>query len=87
MNEKPASNVTRLRPTVPCPLCKSNSVQDFYPFCSVRCANVDLNRWLTGAYVIPGARDETMDGKGEQGREDENDHALPGKLPPGPADS
>tara|TARA_R100000365_G_C2727996_1_gene58851 strand:+ start:926 stop:1078 length:153 start_codon:yes stop_codon:yes gene_type:complete len=30
-------------------------VQQFHPFCSARCADVDLNRWLTGNYVIPGA--------------------------------
>ena len=27
---------------------------EFRPFCSKRCADVDLGRWLTGAYVIPG---------------------------------
>ena len=27
----------------------------FKPFCSARCADVDLNRWLSGRYVIPGA--------------------------------
>jgi len=27
----------------------------FEPFCSARCADVDLHRWLSGGYVIPGA--------------------------------
>ncbi|RTM07131.1 MAG: DNA gyrase inhibitor YacG, partial [Hyphomicrobiales bacterium] len=31
-----------------------------YPFCSARCKDIDLNRWLKGAYVIPG-RDEEED--------------------------
>ncbi|AEQ50448.1 hypothetical protein KKY_405 [Pelagibacterium halotolerans B2] len=29
-------------------------MQQFHPFCSARCADVDLNRWLKGNYVIPG---------------------------------
>ena len=48
------AKVTRLRPVKPCPICKKNSVHKFHPFCSARCANIDLNRWLSGTYVIPG---------------------------------
>ena len=36
-----------------CPICRRPSVPDYRPFCSRRCADVDLARWLTGAYVIP----------------------------------
>lgn len=46
--------VTPLRPTRPCPECGKNSIRDAYPFCSIRCKNIDLNRWLSGSYVIPG---------------------------------
>jgi endogenous inhibitor of DNA gyrase (YacG/DUF329 family) len=42
----------RLRPKRPCPLCGKPSQQKYHPFCSVRCANVDLNRWLGGHYAI-----------------------------------
>ena len=55
--EKPAAsyeNVTPLRPTRPCPECGKPSSRDSYPFCSPRCRSVDLNRWLSDAYVIPG---------------------------------
>ncbi|MFP5076481.1 DNA gyrase inhibitor YacG [Rhizobium sp. YIM 134829] len=48
-----ASNVAPLRKTVPCPECRRPSHREHYPFCSDRCRNVDLNRWLTGAYAIP----------------------------------
>lgn len=41
------------RPVRPCPICGKPPVARFHPFCSARCADVDLNRWLTGAYVIP----------------------------------
>ena len=34
-----------------CPLCKKPSQADFRPFCSKRCADLDLSRWLNGVYV------------------------------------
>ena len=37
----------------PCPICGKNSVEAFRPFCSKRCADVDLARWLGGRYAIP----------------------------------
>ena len=43
----------RLRPRRPCPLCGKPSLQKFHPFCSNRCAQIDLNRWLGGNYAIP----------------------------------
>jgi len=42
----------RLRQPVPCPICKKTSAQKYHPFCSSHCANVDLNRWLSGHYAI-----------------------------------
>ena len=49
-----ADNVVKLHKTVPCPICGKPSSQAHYPFCSGRCKDIDLNRWLSGAYVIPG---------------------------------
>jgi uncharacterized protein len=48
-----ADKVVKLRPVRPCPICGRSSSQQHHPFCSARCADIDLNRWLTGAYVIP----------------------------------
>ena len=48
-----ADNVVKLKPTRPCPVCGKPSTQAHHPFCSGRCADIDLNRWLSGAYVIP----------------------------------
>ena len=45
----------RLRPRRPCPLCGKPSQQKYHPFCSARCADVDLNRWFGGNYAIPAA--------------------------------
>lgn len=37
-----------------CPICQKDSVAPYRPFCSKRCADIDLGRWLSGSYVIPG---------------------------------
>jgi hypothetical protein len=50
---------TKIPPARPCPICGKPAVADYSPFCSKRCADVDLQRWLSGAYVISGeAEDE-----------------------------
>lgn len=36
-----------------CPICKKKTVQEHRPFCSARCADVDLGRWVTGNYALP----------------------------------
>ena len=41
-----------------CPICGRKAGEDAYPFCSERCADVDLHRWLSGAYVVSGADDD-----------------------------
>jgi uncharacterized protein len=38
-----------------CPICGKPRDPRYDPFCSKRCADVDLHRWLKGSYVIPGA--------------------------------
>ena len=43
-----------------CPICRKPAAPAYRPFCSRRCADVDLGRWLTGSYAIPGGpADET----------------------------
>jgi endogenous inhibitor of DNA gyrase (YacG/DUF329 family) len=46
----------------PCPICGKPRVQRFRPFCSKRCADVDLNRWLSGVYAVPVTEDTDEDG-------------------------
>ena len=36
-----------------CPICRKATAPDYRPFCSKRCADVDLGRWLTEGYAIP----------------------------------
>lgn len=40
-----------------CPICSRPSVSEYQPFCSQRCADVDLGRWLNERYAIPEAID------------------------------
>ena len=41
-----------------CPICKKETDPKYRPFCSRRCADVDLGRWLTESYVIPAPESE-----------------------------
>ena len=36
-----------------CPTCSAPAIHELRPFCSKRCADVDLGRWLQGGYSIP----------------------------------
>ena len=54
--------------TRPCPICGKPQEQRFRPFCSKRCANLDLAHWLKGDYAV--AARETPEGEDEGGREE-----------------
>ncbi len=40
-----------------CPICQKKSLSDYQPFCSKRCADIDLGNWLDGKYVLSGDKD------------------------------
>lgn len=43
-----------------CPICEKETAPAYRPFCSKRCADLDLGRWLSGSYALAGpASDET----------------------------
>jgi hypothetical protein len=63
---KPAK-VTPLRPQVPCPQCGGTSQRASYPFCSKRCADLDLGAWLNGSYRIADASDQGNDNQNGDG--------------------
>jgi len=44
-----------------CPICGKAVDLAYRPFCSRRCADVDLGRWLTESYRIPAKGDEAED--------------------------
>jgi endogenous inhibitor of DNA gyrase (YacG/DUF329 family) len=49
-------------PGTPCPVCGKPKAEAYSPFCSKRCADVDLHRWLAGVYRIEGKVDEEEGG-------------------------
>jgi uncharacterized protein len=56
------------KPRRPCPICKKTSQVKYHPFCSNRCAQVDLGRWLTGSYAVPVVEDDDRpDDGGDEG--------------------
>ncbi len=58
--------------SAPCPTCGKPMAPDYRPFCSKRCADIDLQRWLSGCYVIPGGAEvEDEDAPGSLPSEDE----------------
>ena len=46
--------MTKAKKSPACPICKQPAKAEFRPFCSVRCADIDLGKWFSGAYVVPG---------------------------------
>ena len=44
-----------------CPICGENTAVKFRPFCSKRCADIDLAKWLNGSYAVPSQREEEFD--------------------------
>ena len=57
------------RPPKPpaCAICGRPITPEYRPFCSRRCADVDLQRWLAGRYAIPAVEDESApDDRGEE---------------------
>jgi uncharacterized protein len=55
-----------------CPICEKPAAEKFRPFCSKRCADIDLHRWLSGSYAIPVAETDDAPEAAEADREPED---------------
>lgn len=66
--------MTEIPTSEPCATCGKPSIERFRPFCSKRCADVDLHRWLSGKYAIPVDEDDT------DGLDDEEGPSNAGQL-------
>jgi uncharacterized protein len=74
MPAQPADARTRIPArSAKCPICSQPSEDRYRPFCSRRCADVDLSRWLSGAYAIPDKAES----------EDGGEASAPAGLTPG----
>ncbi|MEO1493672.1 MAG: DNA gyrase inhibitor YacG [Pseudomonadota bacterium] len=49
-----------------CPICKAPTVVRYRPFCSKRCADIDLGRWMTGRYSTPVEEEDDAGGDGSR---------------------
>ena len=41
-----------------CPICKKDSEKAYRPFCSKRCADIDLGKWMSGQYAVASQRED-----------------------------
>ena len=55
-----------------CPICGKPRVAQFRSFCSKRCADVDLNRWLKGVYAVPVTENDDEDGDKAEDQPDQD---------------
>ena len=63
MTDQPKSNA--------CPICSKPTSERHKPFCSQRCATIDLARWITGSYRVP--TDETPEDAPQRGEESDRE--------------
>ena len=62
MSDEPRKQTTEpAKPRARCPICGRPPSEETHPFCSKRCRDVDLNRWFSGHYVIPGSDTDEED--------------------------
>jgi endogenous inhibitor of DNA gyrase (YacG/DUF329 family) len=73
MSANDPAQQTRRSPR-PCPICRKPASARWRPFCSKRCADIDLGRWLGEAYRIPAEEEDATnsapEGGSDQGDED-----------------
>lgn len=65
-SERKDSATPAASPMGRCPICGKPTVHAVRPFCSARCADIDLGRWVSGAYVISGGQADA-DEDGDEG--------------------
>lgn len=54
-----------------CTICGKPQDENYRPFCSKRCADVDLNRWFTGRYAIASEEEDDPDEVARRERDDD----------------
>jgi len=60
-----------------CPICAGKPEERVRPFCSKRCADIDLGRWMSGDYAVPSQDPEDAERASEE--------AEAATVAPGPA--
>ncbi|EAU43713.1 MULTISPECIES: DNA gyrase inhibitor YacG [Salipiger] len=60
-----------------CPICGKPTEAKYRPFCSGRCADIDLAKWVSGSYAIPSTDPEDIEEAieaAEKARQEETKH-------------
>jgi endogenous inhibitor of DNA gyrase (YacG/DUF329 family) len=57
-----------------CPICGDPTEHRYRPFCSRRCADRDLGKWLNGSYAIPSDDPEDIEQALEQAEQAQPKH-------------
>jgi endogenous inhibitor of DNA gyrase (YacG/DUF329 family) len=69
---QPVNDNAKTKAAAACVICGRRQTEKYAPFCSKRCADVDLYRWLNGRYAIPGAEEtDERESAGDRGPEDD----------------
>lgn len=55
-----------------CPICGAATEQKFRPFCSKRCADLDLAKWMNGSYAVPSTDPEDIENALEEAQKAED---------------
>ena len=66
-----------------CPICGKATVTRYRPFCSRRCADIDLGKWFAGGYAVPSHDPEDMAEAGGSGGKRGRKTALSPRKPSG----
>ena len=67
MNDRPTPPLRAVRVAAKCPICGKPDTAQYRPFCSKRCTNIDLGRWLKEGYRVEtneGPMEDEADGQG-----------------------
>ena len=72
----PTPPLRAVRIQAKCPVCRRPTEKQYQPFCSKRCADIDLGRWLKEGYRVP--TDETPADEGEAPQSDDIDRRTGG---------
>ena len=60
MPDVPKAPEHSIAPAAPCPICGKPAAYEFRPFCSKRCADIDLQRWFAGVYAVPAVENDEV---------------------------
>lgn len=74
MNDRQDEDLRMTDLTVTCPVCKKKTLWKnnlFRPFCSERCQLIDLGKWASDEYRIPGEKKDASDENAEEKNTDE----------------